>query len=356
MKSLNFSLKTVSWFSSYLSGHRHYVRFNGEQSDMLVTSFGVLQGSLMGPTLFLIYINDSLQQLPPDSVTAYADDVILFGSGDSIGDAATWLQHLVDAVCVWLLGNCLQLNAAKCSCTHIALSKRNAAAVSHYSPINVAGTEIADVFSMKILGDIFAWDLDWKLQARAIRSKMLHKLGVLWRINGSLNTKSRSLIHKTCIKLHIDFCLPVWGYCGSEHTKLDNLLFKSKHLVTNNKTASILRSDFRDFSIASFSDLILVSMTCQFFKCMHMPSNFTPVLLKNIDKSVVMRASVSNKVLLTNSKRSCDNSFVYQTPKIWNILPKNITALTDYKLFLSALLKFVFASPTKKFSVYKFLK
>ena len=98
MKSLNFSLKTISRFSSYLSGRQHYMRFNGEQSDMLETSFGVLQGSLMGPTLFLIYINDLLQQLPPDSVTAYADDVTHFASGDSIGDAATSLQHLVDAV------------------------------------------------------------------------------------------------------------------------------------------------------------------------------------------------------------------------------------------------------------------
>ena len=47
-----------------------------------------------------------------------------------------------------------------------------------------------------------------------------------------------------------------------------------------------------------------------------MPSDFTPVLLKYIDKSMVTRASVSNKELLTNSKRSCDNSFVYQAPKI----------------------------------------
>ena len=76
-----------------------------------------------------------------------------------------------------------------------------------------------------------------------------------------------------------------------------------------------------------------------------MPSDF--ILLRNIDKSVVMRASVTKKVLLTNSKSSRDNSFVYQAPKILNILPNNITALTDYKLFLSALLKFVFASPTK---------
>ena len=84
-----------------------------------------------------------------------------------------------------------------------------------------------------------------------------------------------------------------------------------------------------------------------YFKCMHKLFDFTPLLLKNIDKSVVTRASVSNKVLLTNSKRSCDSSFVYQTPKIWNILSNNITALTDYKLFLSALLKFVFARPIK---------
>ena len=301
----------------------------------------------MGPTLFLTYINDLLQQLPPDSVIAYADDVTLFASGDSVGDAATSLQHLVDAVSVWSFSNCLQLNAAKCSCMHAAPFKRKAAAFLHCSPINVASTEIADVSSMKILGVIFICDLNWKLKARAIRSKVSRKLGVLRRISGSLNIKSRSLIYKTCIEPHIDFCLPIWCYCGSEHTKLDNLLIKFKRLVTNNKTASILKSDFRDFSIASFSELILVSVACQFFKCIHMPSDFNPVLLKNIDKSVVTRASVSNKVLLTNSQRSCDNSFVNQVLKIWNILPNNITALTDYKLFLSALLKFVFASPTK---------
>ena len=164
MKSLNFSLKIVSWFSSYLSGRRHFVRFNGEQSDMLATSFGIPQGSLMGPSVFLIYINDLLQQLPPDLVTAYADDVILFASGDSIGDVATSLQHY--SVSVWSLGNCLQLNAAKYSCMHVASSKRKAAAVSHCSPINVVGTEIADVSSMKILGVIFTCDLNWKLQAR----------------------------------------------------------------------------------------------------------------------------------------------------------------------------------------------
>ena len=129
---------------------------------------------------------------------------------------------------------------------HVASSKRKAVAVSHCSPTNVAGTEIANVFSIKILGVIFTCDLDWKLQARAIRSKVSHKLGVLRRISGSLNTKSRCLIYKTCIKPHINFCLPVWDYRGSEHTKLDNLLIKSKRLVTNNKTASILKSDFRD--------------------------------------------------------------------------------------------------------------
>ena len=86
-----------------------------------------------------------------------------------------------------------------------------------------------------------------------------------------------------------------------------------------------------------------------------MPSDFTSVLLKNIDKFVVTRASVSNKVLLTNSKLSCDNSFVFQAPTIWNILPNNITTLTDYKLFLSALLKFAFASPTEYFFANKFL-
>ena len=175
---------------------------------MLVTSFGVPQGSLMDPTLFLIYINDLLLQLPPDSITAYADDVTLFASGDSTGDAATSLQHQVDAVGVWSHGNCLQLNAAKCSFLHVALSKCKAATVTHCCLINVVGTEIAIFSSMKIFGVIFSCDLDWKLLARAIWSKMSRKLRC---ISSSLNTKSQFLIYKTCIKPLIDFWLPVWG-------------------------------------------------------------------------------------------------------------------------------------------------
>ena len=115
-------------------------------------------------------------QLPPDSITFYADDVTLFVSGDSTGDAATSLQHQVDAVGVWSLGNCLQLNAAKCSFLHVAPSKCKAATVSHCSLINVVGTEIAIFSSMKIFGVIFSCDLDWKLLARAIWSKVSRKL------------------------------------------------------------------------------------------------------------------------------------------------------------------------------------
>ena len=195
---------------------------------------------------------------------------------------------------------------------HVAPSKHKAASVSLCSPINVAGTEIADVFLMKILGYIFICDLDWKLQARAIRSKVSSKLCVYRCISGFLSTKTQSLICKTS-KNRTSISAYRFGAIVAQNT-LNWTIFSLnpiKCLITNNKTASILKSDFSDFSKASFCDLILVSVTCQFLRCIPMPSDFTPVLLKNIDKSMVTCASVSNKVLLTNSKRSCDNSFVY---------------------------------------------
>ena len=113
MATVGFNANLLSWFKSYFTGRVQYVHFNGVQFDRLPVSCGVPEGSEMGPTLFLLYINDLFAQLPHNSVVAYVDNITLLASGDSPYTAAESLQLLLDTVCCWSTRNCLCINPAK---------------------------------------------------------------------------------------------------------------------------------------------------------------------------------------------------------------------------------------------------
>ena len=139
-----------------------YVVHNGIVSDRLPTSHGIPHGSIMGPTLFLLYINDLFNFLREGSV-AYADDAKLIANGETAEIALSALQSLLNIVCLWSADNCLYLNPIKCSSVVIAPSKRKAAAAS-ITPkckLLVNGSAIITASAIKILGVIFTSELWW---------------------------------------------------------------------------------------------------------------------------------------------------------------------------------------------------
>jgi hypothetical protein len=297
LANTGFGDHALSWFTSYLTERKQYVCYNGAKSDLQTAKHGVPQGSVMGPTLFLIYINDMFDKLPSQSVVAYADDVTLMTSGDSAGAAAVELQSMLDVVNSWASNNRLSLNPLKCSSMCIAPTRKKTTS----TPLNalcIGGVNIPDAQTIKILGVIFSSNLDWQQQARSVRAKMNCKLGVLRKIGGSLNTRSRAHIYKACIKPHLDYCLPVWACCGPEQALINKTLERTKRIVTNCKTAVIEKSDFNIFSLMSFVDLKLLSILCHYFYCMHVTDgnfNTNISLLKDNNSSMQTRASLSQK-------------------------------------------------------------
>ena len=127
-------------------------------------SHGVLQGSIMGPKLFLLYVNDLFNRLREGNVIAYADDVALIANGKTAEIASSALQSLLNIICLWSADNCLHLNPIKCSSGVIASSKRQAAASASTIPkckLLVNGNAIITASSIKILGAIFTSELRW---------------------------------------------------------------------------------------------------------------------------------------------------------------------------------------------------
>lgn len=344
LSNIGLDANALAWFTSYLSGRVQYVCHNGVQSDLLPTAqYGVPQGSVMGPTLFLIYIDDLLALLPPGNVVAYADNITLLASGSTADAAALELQSMLDTVNRWSLDNCLRLNATKCVAMCIAPSKRKAAAAGGPCHVLTIGTpSLSWVQSVKILGVIVSSNLNWRQHARCVCSKISQKLAVLQRIGGSLNAQSRAHIFKTCIKPHLDYCLPVWAFCGAEHVTIDKLIVRAKRIITNSKVDTVQRDDFKSYGITSFYNLMTIAVACQYYNFAHTNNDDSVSLLSQISgRTITTRASKSFKVCLDKSKKSCDNCFLYGAPLIWNSLPNDITILLSFSTFYSHVVKFL---------------
>lgn len=108
----NFSVITMNWIRSYLSGRSQSVSIENCQSVSRTVATGVPQGSILGPIFFSLYINDLPTACPEVECIMYADDKV-FVHGRSRDIVAAKLTKAMNEVASWLHGHCLHLNAAK---------------------------------------------------------------------------------------------------------------------------------------------------------------------------------------------------------------------------------------------------
>ena len=208
--SCGISNMTVNWLQSYLIGRSQRVKYGGAVSEPATLTHGVPQGSVLGPTLFNIYINSLLNVIPNDSAIAYADDITLVSHGDSASIASTNMQLLLDTLRDWSLHHKLSVNVSKCFSLLIApTAKLSSQSASLLLRLNNA--PVAQVHTIKILGVTLSDDLSWNIHAKAVRSSVNSMIGVLRRFSPSLNTDARLKIFNAFILPRITYCLPVWG-------------------------------------------------------------------------------------------------------------------------------------------------
>ena len=104
---------TYQWFDSYLSNRKHFVSIGNEKSESLLITHGVLQGSVLGPLLFLLYINDSYKSTDIFDFHIFADDTNLFSSHKSPLTLESEINNNLYHISNWLAANKLSLNIEK---------------------------------------------------------------------------------------------------------------------------------------------------------------------------------------------------------------------------------------------------
>ena len=188
------------WVSRYLYGRQQFVSFNNKRSKTYSISCGVPQGSILGPLLFLLYVNDIAQVSSILFPIMYADDTNLFLQGKCLNTLIEKMNLELQKIVEWLKCNKLSLNIDK---THYSIfrSIRKCPVTTNHLKIN--NENLKHVKDTKFVGVIIDEHLNWASHIKTIKCKLARGIGML--------CKARKVLKSSTLLPYICYCIEVWG-------------------------------------------------------------------------------------------------------------------------------------------------
>ena len=191
-------------FKSYLSNRKQCVIVEGVKSNLKDIQSGVPQGSRLGPLLFLIFINDIVQDIESE-ILIFADDTTLLASGADPAETSAKLNRDLAKITAWAEKWKVSFNAKKSK--DMIFSNKT---LNNSPPLIFNNVTIERVNLHKHLGIIFQSNLDWTAQINDICIKANRKLSVLRSIK-QLSMKTLDLLYKLTVRSLIDNSLPIFA-------------------------------------------------------------------------------------------------------------------------------------------------
>ena len=223
------------WFKSYLSNRKQFVSLNGASSEVGKLEHGVPQGSILGPLLFLIYINDMPNIIPGAHFILYADDANIIITGKTIKEIDEKLELLLPKLKNWVRFNMLKLNTTKTKYMLISNS------INHDFNITINGDSIARVKQEKFLGVLIDEKLTFAAHRQALAKKIASNCGVLFRARHVLSKDSLNKLYYSFIQSHMIYCSNVWGL-GSKNS-LNKIFISQKRAVRTMTFTKLYKKD-----------------------------------------------------------------------------------------------------------------
>ena len=220
------------WCRSYLTGRSQKTLANNNKSDECSIKYGVPQGSVLGPLFFILYVNDLQQALKNINVQMYADDTVIYLSGQNVTTIAEKLQLGLSRLNGWCLANKLTLNPSKTKM--MTFGTRHSIKKANHCHLSLAGVQIQKVSTFKYLGFTLDSTLSFKMQVSDTISKIMHKKIMLSKIMPFLNNDVALLIYKSMILPYFDYCDVIYNCANADGLeKLQRLQNKCLKICLN---------------------------------------------------------------------------------------------------------------------------
>ena len=210
LNAYGFGCSTNNWFASYLHNRSQKCFVNNHSSDYCTLLCGIPQGTILGPLLFLIYINDLPNCLEHSKPRMYADNTHLTFASNNVEDMNLYLNQDLAKVNEWLVANKLTLNQSKTEFMLIGSRQRLSTFISAPS-LAIEGVPIKQVPLTKSLGVHIDEHLTWSEHIHKLTKKIASGIGALKRVRPFVPATTLRYIYNSLIQPHFDNCSVVWS-------------------------------------------------------------------------------------------------------------------------------------------------
>jgi len=231
-----------------LYNRKQYVHYNGVDSDYKPITCGVPQGSILGPLLFILYINDIVNYSDILKFILFADDTNVFHSHKQMSELVKSVNYELEKLSEWFRSNKLSLNVQKTN--YIIFTNKK---IPEDDQLTLDGRKLERVVSTKFLGVVIDERLNWAEHVNYISIKISKSLGVLGRVKHILSSSSLLMLYHTMIFPYLNYCNIIWG-CAKP-TVINKLTVLQKRAVR-----LVTRSSYRTSTGPLFSKLRLLKL------------------------------------------------------------------------------------------------
>lgn len=281
----------LQWFNSYLTGRKQYVYLENHSSQTREIEYGVPQGSILGPILFTIYINDLPLSTDLAKFFIFADDSNLMIEADTPSELERKCNIALNAVYKWVSKNGLKLNIEK---TNLLFFTNDNKQKNFNLNLVLDNTKIDQKTEAKFLGVIMDSNLNWKSHIEALKTKVSRNAGIILKLSNILPKGALKNIYYSFIESHLSYCSTVWG--ATPKNRLSALFSAQKKAIramnlglsnffynpTTGHPPTHTKPLFEELSLLALPNLIAKNMLCilQKSRCKVAPPNIVNILLK----------------------------------------------------------------------------
>ena len=343
LKSYGITGKLLKWIEAFLTDRTQVVKVNGAESELAHVVSGIPQGSVLGPILFIIYINDLLESITTNGLL-YADDTKIFHHIASRDDALA-LQSDIDSLVEWSNKWLLKFHPDKC---HV-LTTGKFENIQYTHRYRVCDRELEHVFEEKDLGVVMDSNLNFEDHIISKVNKANSIMGLIRRSFSFLDGNLFKKLYISFVRPHLEYAQAVWSPYLAKHVNLlENVQIRATKLVDGMKeldySERLRKLDLPTLVFRrSRGDMI------ELWK--HFNSYDNSTLSPNFQRNTRISRKHRFQLMWNKPKDGArgiqTNSFYFRTVKMWNNLPRAVVDAETINTFKTLLDKAWTNIPTK---------